>query len=89
MDWQTICEQHPHNWVIVEAIKAYTEGAARIIDELDFVRAFGEDWTAAWEHYKKLHHADKQREYYVLHTNRENLNIGVMDSFRRIFSVAQ
>jgi hypothetical protein len=83
MDWQTIRTKYPHNWVVVEAINAYTDGAKRVIPQLSFISAFGDDWSAAWEHYKNLHHVDKYREYYVLHTDREQLDIGVMDSFGR------
>ena len=45
---------------------------------------FGADWKPAWERYKALHHADPQREYYMLHTDREVLDIGVIDSFGRV-----
>jgi len=48
------------------------------------VEEFADDSKAAWAHYLKLHHADKHREYYVLHTDRVELNIGVMDTFRRV-----
>ena len=84
MDWPTIREKFPHRWVIVEALDAYTEGALRIITELNIIQTFAQDWTEAWEQYKQLHHADKSREYYVLHTDREQLEIGVIDSFWRV-----
>lgn len=45
---------------------------------------FEDNPKPAWEHYKRLHHADKWREYYVLHTDRQELNIAVMDEIRRI-----
>ncbi len=86
MDWQEIREQYPHRWVVVEAFDAYTEGRNRVINHLEVVGMFGDDWKPAWEHYKRLHHADKEREYYVLHTDRVELNIGVIDSFGRVVS---
>ncbi len=83
MNWQELRLQHPHSWLLVEAFDAYTEGNQRIIPHLELIAAFGDDWEAAWERYKALHHADKYREYYVLHTDREALDIGVLDAFRR------
>jgi len=84
MTWEEIREQYPHRWLVVEAYNAFTEGAKRVINHLEVVGMFEDDWKPAWEHYKRLHHADRWREYYVLHTDREELNIGVMDEFRRI-----
>jgi hypothetical protein len=83
MNWQEIRELYPHRWLVVEAYNAYTEGSKRVINHLEVVGVFGDDWKPAWEHYKRLHAADKSREYYFLHTDREELNIGVLDSFRR------
>jgi hypothetical protein len=85
MDWQQIREQHPNKWVVVEALNAFTRGAERVIDELVLVGVF-DHWKSAWQEYTALHHADKWREYYVLHTDRVELNIGVIDSFGRVVS---
>ena len=84
MNWQEIRERYPHRWLVVEAYGAYTEGAQRVANQLEVVGEFGDDWKPAWERYKRLHSADRRREYYVLHTDRPELNIGVMDMFRRI-----
>jgi hypothetical protein len=50
---------------------------------LETVGVFEDDWKPAREHYKRLHHADREREYYLLHTDREELNIKVLDAFWR------
>jgi hypothetical protein len=86
MDWQTIRAMYPSRWLVVEAIDAYTEGNQRVIPHMEVVSVFEDDWHQAWEYYKKVHHEDRWREYYMLHTNRETLNIGVMDMFRRVVS---
>jgi hypothetical protein len=83
MTWEEVRNQYPHRWVVVEAIGAYTEGGKRIISELQIVEAFNDDWHDAWECYKRVHDADIWREYYYLHTDREVLDIGVLDSFWR------
>ena len=83
MNWQEIRQKYPHRWVVVEAFGAYTENGQRVIPHLELIADFADDWKPAWERYEALHDADKWREYYVLHTDREELNIGVLDAFRR------
>lgn len=84
MTWQEIQEKYPHCWVVVEAIGAFTEGSQRVINHLEFMGMFGDNWRDAWEHYKLLHSQDIWHEYYVLHTDRPALNIGVLDAFWRV-----
>lgn len=84
MTWEEVRNQYPQRWVVVEAINAYTEGGKRITPDLRLVEAFGDDWHDAVERYKQVHEDDKYREYYVLHTNREDLDIGVIDVFGHI-----
>jgi hypothetical protein len=84
MIWEDIRQQYPDRWVIVEALNAFTQDGQRIIPELRLVNAFGSDWREAWESYKQIHHADKNREYYPLHTKRKVLEIGVIDAFGHI-----
>lgn len=86
MNWQELRQRYPHRWVVVEAFGAYTNQGQRVIPHLELVADFAADWKPAWERYKALHHADKQREYYVVHTDREQLDIGVIDTFGRVVS---
>jgi hypothetical protein len=74
---------HPHCWVVVEALDGRTEGNKRVITQFSLYGIHGDDWKAAWDHYMELHQADKWREYYPLHTDREELDIGVLDAFGR------
>ncbi len=80
-NWQQLREKYPHRWLLVEAIGAFTKGSERVIDELVLIGDFGDNWRGAWERYKALHHDDKYREFYVLHTDRQVLNIGVLHMF--------
>lgn len=84
MNWQELRKQYSHSWLVVEAIGAYTENNERIIPELSLIASFGSDWQAAWDRYKALHRVNKHREYYVVHTDRDALDIGVLDSFWRV-----
>ncbi len=86
MNWQDIRQQNPQNWVLVEAIAASTQGSQRVIHELRLIGVFGADWDSAWAQYKQMHHADKEREYYIIHTDRPTLDIGVIDAFGRVLA---
>jgi hypothetical protein len=83
MNWQRIRELHPHSWVLIEALDGRTEGGERIITQMSIHGVHGDDWESAWEQYKALHHEDKWREYYPIHTDREEMDIGVIDAFGR------
>lgn len=84
MDWQQIREHYPHKWLVVEAIGAHTDKGKRVINRLEVVEVFGDDWKDAWACYVRLKEMDGWREYYPLHTDRVELNIGVMDAFGRM-----
>ena len=79
MTWQAIQQAYPHQWVLVEAIDAYTDGPRRVIEQLNYIGSYP-DGKAAWKAYLENHRADRWREYYPLHTDRETLDIGIMDS---------
>jgi len=68
---------------------AYTQAGQRVIPHLELIADFGDGWDAAWSRYKALHHADPRREYYVVHTDREELDIGVIDAFGREVPMSQ
>jgi len=85
MTWQELRTLYPEQWVLVEAIEAATQNGQRIIANLHLIGDF-DNWHKAWEQYKVLHRIDRQREYYVLHTSKQTLDIGIIDSFGRIVS---
>ncbi len=82
MTWQEIREKFARNWLLVEAIEAHDEGNQRIVNDLSVVGIYGEDFWSGWHRYLALHALDRHREYYVVHTDREALNIGIIDVFR-------
>jgi hypothetical protein len=84
MKWQQIRESFPGRWVVIEAIDASTSPSGqRLITELLLVEAFGDEWEPAWEGYKQAKRRQRRGEYYVVHTDRVDLDISVMDGFRR------
>jgi hypothetical protein len=74
MTWPEIRRTHPRRWLLVEAIEARSEAGRRLVDNLAVVDAFG-DSAAALREYLRLHRQSPNRELYVLHTDREDLDI--------------
>ena len=75
MRWDDLKKTTPQQWVIIEAIDAHTEGEDRIIGNIQLVEIFGEDNNRALRRYAQLHKIHPEREYYVVHTSRPELNI--------------
>lgn len=74
MEWQEIRRRYPHRWLLVEATRARSEAGKRILEQMTVVDTFT-DSLAAMRQYAKLHRRAPQRELYVLHTDREALDI--------------
>lgn len=75
MQWSEIRERYPRQWLLIEAVEAHSAEGQRILDDIAVIQSFP-DSVSAMEGYKKLHHKDPQRELYVLHTDRERIEIG-------------
>jgi len=74
MEWSEIRQAYPHRWLLVEALEAHSDAGKRILDDLAVVQSFP-DGVAAMKGYKELHHRAPNRDLYVLHTDREDLDI--------------
>lgn len=79
MDWQTVRRNFPSRYVVVEALDAYTEGDQRIVPTLAVHGVFDQQYKEAWEFYKQIR--DGRREFYIVHTSREILQIGILNPF--------
>jgi hypothetical protein len=77
MLWSEIRAIYPNQWLLVEAIKAHTAGNQRILDQLAVIETFP-DAAVAWQTYRQHHREAPTRELFVLHTNRETLDIKVI-----------
>lgn len=78
MHWEAIRHHYPRQWLLVEAIDAYSASGKRILQDLAVVQSFP-DAAAAWKGYQSLHRQAPHRELYVLHTDREILDIAEMN----------
>jgi hypothetical protein len=72
--WEKVREQYPEQWVLVEAISAYSENSIRYLEEIAVISSFP-DSTLAWKEYKKLHLSDRSRELYISHTDHQSIEI--------------
>ena len=74
MKWEEIREHYPHQWLLVEAIKAHSDSGKRILEQISVISIFPDSVTAM-KGYTQLHREAPERELYVFHTDRERLDI--------------
>lgn len=74
MTWQEIRNNFPEQWLLVEATKAHSKDMKRILEDLAVLQTFSSG-KAAMRGYMELHRESPSRELYVLHTEREDLEI--------------
>lgn len=74
MQWSEIRRHYPDQWLLIEAIEARSEGSQRILDDIAVLASFPDSVTGM-RRYASLHHEEPQRELYVCHTERRELEI--------------
>jgi hypothetical protein len=74
MIWTDIRRHYPHQWLLVEALLAHSQAGKRQVDELAVVDAFADGETAL-RAYLRFHRDAPLRELYVVHSDREELEI--------------
>jgi len=74
MRWDEIRQQYPDQWLIIDALEAHTRGDRRKLDQMTVVEVCP-DGAAAYRRYRELHQQHPQREFYFVHTTREELDI--------------
>jgi hypothetical protein len=74
MRWIDVRRHYPHQWLLVEALLAHSKSGKRLLEELAVVDAFL-DGEAALRAYLRLHRDAPSRELYVVHSDREELDI--------------
>ncbi|GAE94793.1 hypothetical protein JCM21714_3983 [Gracilibacillus boraciitolerans JCM 21714] len=77
MKWEDVCQAFPEQWVLIEAVQAYTnEKSERILDEIaPPLKKFSNSPPEAMKTYQEIHREEPNRELYVLHTSRKKPNI--------------
>ena len=74
MKWQEIRRHFVSKWILIEAIEMHSDQGKRILDEIAVLDTFSDSVTAL-KKYAQLHHDSPMRELFVLHTDREKLDI--------------
>ena len=75
MLWQEVKQAYPLQWVMIEAIDAISDGNRRIIKQVTVVDTFMDDSKNAYRKYIQLHKLHPERELYIVHTSRPELDI--------------
>lgn len=76
MKWEEVKSVYSSSWLLIEAIEAHTEGENRIIDKIAVIDSFREKSSKnALLKYLELHKSFPDREFYVIHSDREKLDI--------------
>jgi hypothetical protein len=74
MQWSELRQQYPGQWLLVEAIEVHIDGDQRILDDLSVLQPF-RDINSAINRYQAVRRKSPFRELYVVHTDREVLQI--------------
>ena len=74
MIWSEVREAYPDQWLIIEALAAHTQGNQRLLDHIGVIETCA-DGAAAMQSYQRLHREYPSREFYFVHTGREELDI--------------
>lgn len=74
MRWLDIRDKYLGQWLIIEALEAHTEAQQRTIDNIAVVETCPDGQTAM-QRYRQLHQQYPEREFYFVHTDREDLDI--------------
>jgi hypothetical protein len=75
MQWPEIRKAYPDQWLIIEALEAHTTpDNRRQLDKIAVIEHCP-DGSAAMESYRRLHQQYSGREFYFVHTSREQLDI--------------
>jgi hypothetical protein len=75
MNWQSVRDAYPDQWLIIEALSAYTTlEHVRVIERMSVIEQCA-DGAAAFARYRTLHQQIPEREFYFVHTSRTELDI--------------
>jgi len=75
MKWNEIRNTYPQQWLIIEALEAHTTpGQQRRLDRISVIERCSSG-KAAFERYRQLHQQYPNREFYYIHTSRQELDI--------------
>lgn len=75
MRWVGIRKMFPEQWLIIEALHAHTTNERRrVLDQIAVIETCN-NGDMAMKRYRELHKEFPGREFYFVHTHREQLDI--------------
>lgn len=75
MKWSDVRKKYPDQWLIIEALEAHTtKENIRQIGDLAVIETCA-DGDQAMARYRELHQKYPQREFYFIHTRKDDLII--------------
>jgi len=75
MLWPDVRKAYPNQWLVIEALEAHTTpDNQRKLDTIAVIESC-EDGQAAMNSYRRLHSQFPTREFYFVHTGREEIDI--------------
>ena len=75
MNWREITKKYPQQWLLVEALEAHTTpDQRRHLDRISVLEHCS-DGSSAFKCYREIHTKFPEREYYYVHTSRDELEI--------------
>ncbi len=75
MLWEEIRKTYPDQWLVIEALEAHTTAdQQRHLDRLAVIEPCPNARTALMN-YRRYHLLYPQREFYFIHTSRQNIDI--------------
>ena len=74
MKWSELRKQYPNQFVLVEAISACSQNGKRIIKEMAVIDRYN-SVSDAWNGYKQQHKTFSEKELYIFHTSKEQIEV--------------
>jgi hypothetical protein len=74
MIWSEVRKAYPDQWLVIEALAAHTENDQRLLDGIAVIETCS-DGATALQRYRQLRQQYSTREFYFVHTRREQLEI--------------
>ena len=74
MRWMNVRKTYPNQWLVIEAVKAHSARTKHVLDKIAVMESCV-DGTTAMQKYRAFHQQYPEREFYFVHTSRNELNI--------------
>ena len=74
MEWKEIRDKYHDQWLVIEALEAYSANDLRCVERIAVIATCVEG-SHAFQTYQNIHHQYPEREFYFVHTSRADLQI--------------